>query len=209
MIKKSIHQIKTLGLENDQEAKHLLTTACHHVDKVMKRRNWTVPLVEEFIPEDAELQGLNENHGGSISIRLRRSKDLNSFYHYEHIVGTLLHELVHIEHGPHNKIFYKLLDQITNECENDGMPTSDSSNFFPPDGGKKLNDHRHNPSITDARQLAFKAVEKRILLSNLMLPTGGKRLGSSASNIKTNLTPKEAVALATIRRIDKINLTDN
>eukprot|EP00042_Codosiga_hollandica_P024679 m.105271 g.105271 ORF g.105271 m.105271 type:complete len:171 (+) comp51639_c0_seq4:354-866(+) len=33
------------------------------------------------------------------------------------VVGTLLHELSHIIHGPHAAPFYKLLDEITGECE--------------------------------------------------------------------------------------------
>jgi hypothetical protein len=29
------------------------------------------------------------------------------------VLGTMLHELCHNEHGPHNAAFYKLLDEIT------------------------------------------------------------------------------------------------
>jgi len=30
---------------------------------------------------------------------------------------VMLHELCHNEIGPHNKLFFKLLDEITLECE--------------------------------------------------------------------------------------------
>lgn len=62
-------------------------------------------------------QGLNINGGGGrtseIKIRLRPHKSGSSFFPYEHLIGTMLHELVHNVQGPHNAVFYKLLDEIT------------------------------------------------------------------------------------------------
>ncbi len=62
-------------------------------------------------------QGLNINGGGGrtseIKIRLRPHKSNSSFFPYEHLIGTMLHELVHNVQGPHNAVFYKLLDEIT------------------------------------------------------------------------------------------------
>ncbi len=62
-------------------------------------------------------QGLNTNGGGGrtseIKIRLRPHKSDSSFFPYEHLIGTMLHELVHNVQGPHNAVFYKLLDEIT------------------------------------------------------------------------------------------------
>ncbi len=62
-------------------------------------------------------QGLNINGGGGrtseIKIRLRPHKSDSSFFPYEHLIGTMLHELVHNVQGPHNAVFYKLLDEIT------------------------------------------------------------------------------------------------
>lgn len=37
--------------------------------------------------------------------------------HYESILGTMLHELAHIVRGPHDAVFYKLLDELKAECE--------------------------------------------------------------------------------------------
>lgn len=40
-----------------------------------------------------------------------------SFYPYENLLHTMLHELVHMEIGPHSAEFYKMLDQLRDECE--------------------------------------------------------------------------------------------
>ncbi len=46
-------------------------------------------------------------------VRLRRHNHESEFYPYEDVLGTLLHELTHNVHGPHDAKFYKLLDEIT------------------------------------------------------------------------------------------------
>ena len=33
-------------------------------------------------------------------------------HRYNDVLGTVLHELVHIEIGPHNAKFYKMLDEL-------------------------------------------------------------------------------------------------
>jgi hypothetical protein len=45
-------------------------------------------------------------------LRLRESGSGGSFLSYDFILGTMLHELVHNVHGPHNATFYALLDKI-------------------------------------------------------------------------------------------------
>ncbi len=61
-------------------------------------------------------QGLNIGGGGGttkeIKLRLRESGSSASFLSYDFILGTMLHELVHNVHGPHNATFYALLDKI-------------------------------------------------------------------------------------------------
>ena len=39
------------------------------------------------------------------------------WFDYEHVVLVMLHELCHNDIGPHNKQFFALLDEITQECE--------------------------------------------------------------------------------------------
>lgn len=72
-------------------------------------------LLTEFYPKDAKLLGLNVNGGQRVCVRLRAAGSEGHFLPYEAILGTLLHELVHIVHGPHKAPFYKLLDEITGE----------------------------------------------------------------------------------------------
>lgn len=52
--------------------------------------------------------------GRKIQVRLRRGTD-NSFYEFNHVLGTLLHELVHIEISAHSAAFYKMLDVLWEE----------------------------------------------------------------------------------------------
>lgn len=47
-----------------------------------------------------------------MKLRLRRPNNEWDFFPYDHILNTMLHELCHNEHGPHNADFYKLLDEL-------------------------------------------------------------------------------------------------
>lgn len=64
-------------------------------------------------PRNPSLLGLNIGAGQEIRIRLRKPGRESEFLPYEALVGTMLHELTHNEHGPHDAKFYKLLDEIT------------------------------------------------------------------------------------------------
>lgn len=192
-----IQRIQTLKLENDGEAQKLLKRACVHVKPIMQRRQWKVPLVMEFTPTDPKLQGLNENKGQVISIRLRHHDDLSKFHNYEHILSTLLHELTHIEHGPHNKTFYKLLDQLKEEAKRDGTPDPLITGE-----GRKLNNQRVNPFHSSIRDNVLRAAEKRrqtsIIMSNKPRRLGGY---SATSNLRS-LSPRRAAAMAALKRFE-------
>jgi hypothetical protein len=41
----------------------------------------------------------------------------SSFYPYEALLETFLHELTHMVHGPHNQAFYRYFDQLKEEME--------------------------------------------------------------------------------------------
>ena len=90
---------------------------------VMAQRGWLVPTLVEFLPRNQSLLGINVNSGQRIKVRLRSTHG-GGFLPFVNILGTLLHELVHNEIGPHNERFYKLLDTLWTEVE--ALPGYDS-----------------------------------------------------------------------------------
>lgn len=201
-----IGQIQTLKKDKwDDQVKCLLLKACRHVEPVMKRRNWKVHIVKEFLPKSHNLQGLNENRGETISIRVRQTGigGESDFHSYEYIVGTLLHELVHIEIGPHNKAFHKVLDEIQTECEQLPVPNDNNLNKNGRSAigtGHKLSNTTINPiNPQEAKRRALASAEKRRQLSSIMM-TKPQKLGGSNLNNYQQLTPQEAVRLATLLR---------
>jgi len=48
-------------------------------------------------------------------VRPKRAPE--SFLPYEALLETLLHELTHMVHGPHNQAFYRYLDELKQEME--------------------------------------------------------------------------------------------
>lgn len=63
-------------------------------------------------PQNPSLLGLNIDGGREIRIRLRRHRSDPQLFAYEETLGTMLHELTHIQCGPHDAAFYKLLDEL-------------------------------------------------------------------------------------------------
>lgn len=63
-------------------------------------------------PPNPSLLGLNIGGGAEIKLRLRRQNNEWDFFPYNQILDTMLHELCHNEHGPHNSDFYNLWDEI-------------------------------------------------------------------------------------------------
>lgn len=67
-------------------------------------------------PNNPALLGLNVGGGVQIKLRLRRPNRDWDFFPYDQILDTMLHELCHNEHGPHNASFYKLWDELRKVC---------------------------------------------------------------------------------------------
>lgn len=191
-------EIKVLSkLSRADEAKQILEKVCWQVQPIMKKRRWRVPLVVEFLPRSANLLGLNTNAGEQISIRVRRTQD-GDFFPFEDLLGTMLHELVHNEIGPHNAKFYAMLDELQKECD-DLMDrgVGGSGAGFDLDG-VKLSSEAHNPtSLRDARLKALSAAEERLKKQKL-IGTGG-RLGGRAP--PKDRTPGQMAAEAAMRRL--------
>eukprot|EP00596_Hydrurales_sp_CCMP1899_P010040 CAMPEP_0119040008 /NCGR_PEP_ID=MMETSP1177-20130426/9810_1 /TAXON_ID=2985 /ORGANISM="Ochromonas sp, Strain CCMP1899" /LENGTH=570 /DNA_ID=CAMNT_0007004643 /DNA_START=83 /DNA_END=1795 /DNA_ORIENTATION=+ len=104
-------------MNKSDEAKKLLDRLANICGPVMAKRNWRVKCLKEFYPKNAGLLGLNANRGVSIFIRLRPPHDKDSFYPWDHILGTMVHELTHNTVGSHSAEFYKLMDQVHDEVE--------------------------------------------------------------------------------------------
>jgi DNA-dependent metalloprotease WSS1 len=91
-----VHEIVPLRA-GDEVARALLQRVADTVTPLMMRRGWSVGRLEEFSPRSSALLGLNEGRGARIKLRLRapgRDADLLAWHH---VLGTMLHELVHIE----------------------------------------------------------------------------------------------------------------
>ncbi|ODV89862.1 hypothetical protein CANCADRAFT_12197, partial [Tortispora caseinolytica NRRL Y-17796] len=147
------------------------------VKPIMQARSLKIRTLAEFYPKDKRLLGLNVNRGAKILVRLRTPDDPRTFFPFEHCLGTLLHELVHNTHGPHNELFYKQLDQLWNEYEalQDKGYTGDG--FY--SQGQRLgrSGKLANRSVP-LRDLVLKAAENR--MKTLSLSTGsGQKLGGS------------------------------
>lgn len=187
-----VWEIKTLGKHRDEEARKLLERASQDVVPIMRKRRWKVLLLSEFSPQNPSLLGLNIGGGREIRIRLRRHNNDNSFFSYEHVLGTMLHELTHNQCGPHDAKFYKLLDEITKECE-DLLAGSFSAN------GRRMGDSHGPTSQKGRRDAAAMAAEKRAQMNRIM-PSGGRRLGGD-KEISNALSPIQAAAMAAERRL--------
>ncbi|RKP00251.1 hypothetical protein CXG81DRAFT_13450, partial [Caulochytrium protostelioides] len=99
------------------DAYALLRNASVRVQPLMRARGWHVPILQEMFPRAANLLGLNYNRGAKILLRLRHPHDKRQFLPLDDVVGTLLHELTHIVHGPHAAPFYALLDELRREYD--------------------------------------------------------------------------------------------
>ncbi|KAL9272931.1 DNA-dependent metalloprotease WSS1-like protein, partial [Drosera capensis] len=63
-------------------------------------------------PNNPSLLGLNVGGGVQVKLRLRRPNREWDFIPYNQVLDTMLHELCHNAHGPHNASFYQLWDEL-------------------------------------------------------------------------------------------------
>ncbi|SCU85444.1 LADA_0D07536g1_1 [Lachancea dasiensis] len=98
---------------NREYAAAMLKEVAHLVSLLMRENGMKVGELVEFYPRDGRLLGMNVNRGAKIMLRLREAHDENRFLSREQVMGTMLHELVHNECGPHNAAFYQRLDVLT------------------------------------------------------------------------------------------------
>ncbi|KAE8679158.1 Zinc ion binding isoform 2 [Hibiscus syriacus] len=195
-----VWEIKTLKRKpGEEEAKKFLQKIAKQVQPIMCKHKWRVKLLSEFCPNNPRLLGLNVGGGIHVKLRLRRPNRDWDFYPFDQVLDTMLHELCHNVHGPHNSSFYKLWDELRKECEelmSKGI-TGTGEGFDLP--GRRLGGFSRQPPLSSLRQTALAAAENRARLGSL-LPSGPKRLGGD-STIKNALSPVQAAAMAAERRL--------
>ncbi|EIE22816.1 WLM-domain-containing protein [Coccomyxa subellipsoidea C-169] len=183
-----------ISQKDSSKAKELLERVAKQVQPVMRKHSWSVPLLSELYSCNSRVWGLNIGGGGGttkeIKLRLRESGSSASFLSYDFILGTMLHELVHNVHGPHNATFYALLDKINDELDEfiaKGI-TGTGEGFDAPSMGRlgAGGFGGHNPSPALLRNKMLQAAEARARTGNLM-QKGPHRLGG----ISQNLTPQQ------------------
>ncbi|KAG6009162.1 hypothetical protein E4U21_003232 [Claviceps maximensis] len=163
------------------------------VKPIMRARGWKVGQLAEFYPEQANLLGLNVNRGMKICLRLRYPGDRNQFMPTENVVDTMLHELAHIVHGPHNQQFHALWDQLRDECQGLMMKGYTGEGFLGQGqrlGGARMPDR-------EIRRVAREAAEKRRGQSALA-GGSGRRLGGTAPRPGQDI--RQTIATAVERR---------
>ncbi|CAK7324522.1 unnamed protein product [Dovyalis caffra] len=177
----------------------MLDKIAKQVQPIMRRHKWRVKLLSEFCPNNRSLLGLNVGGGVHVKLRLRRPNRDWDFFPFDQVLDTMLHELCHNVHGPHNANFYKLWDELRKECEeliSKGI-TGTGEGFDLQ--GKRLGGFSRQPALSSLRKTALAAAEKRAKLGSI-LPSQPKRLGGDSA-IMVALSPIQAAAMAAERRL--------
>lgn len=194
-----VWEIKALEKPGEEEAKEMLEKIAKQVQPIMRKRKWRVKLLSEFCPSNPAVLGLNIGGGEHVKLRLRRPNRDWDFFPFDQVLDTMLHELCHNVHGPHDANFYKLWDELRKECEellSKGI-TGTGEGFDLP--GRRLGGFSRQLPLSSLRKTALDAAEKRAKLGS-MLPSGPKRLGGD-STIMGALSPIQAAAMAAERRL--------
>ncbi|ESQ29872.1 hypothetical protein EUTSA_v100115890mg, partial [Eutrema salsugineum] len=153
-----VWEIKALKKKpREDEARNILDKVAKQVQPIMVRRKWRVKLLSEFCPKNPRLLGVNVNRGVQVKLRLRKVNHEGDFLSYHEILDTMLHELCHNAHAPHNASFYKLWDELRKECEElmtKGI-TGTGQGFDVP--GKRLGGFSRQPPLSSLRATAASA----------------------------------------------------
>ncbi|KAI3391641.1 hypothetical protein diail_7009 [Diaporthe ilicicola] len=146
------------NLPRQDDALRTLQKIASLVKPIMRARGWKVSQLSEFYPDQHNLLGLNVNRGQKILLRLRYPGDRTQFLPIEQVTDTMLHELCHIVHGPHDGKFHALWDQLRDEHEGLVMKGYTGEGFL--GTGHKLGGGGRVP-MQEARRLARAAAEQR------------------------------------------------
>lgn len=111
--------------DNKDYALDILHDLAKAVGPIMHEYNFKIGMLCEMYPKNPLLLGLNVNKGQKILIRLRPPYAEHAFYPMSDLVGTMLHELAHNVHGPHDAKFYAFLDELRTRFERGDFAASD------------------------------------------------------------------------------------
>ncbi|KAI1740260.1 WLM-domain-containing protein [Xylaria scruposa] len=154
------------------DALHTLKKVASLVKPLMRARGWRVGELTEFYPNQPNLLGLNVDRGKRICLRLRYPGDRNQFLPLEQVADTMLHELAHNVHGPHDAKFHALWNQLRDEHLSLTLKGYTGEGFL--SEGHRLGG-RAMP-MDEARRLARISAERRRTLN----AGSGQRLGGTA-----------------------------
>ena len=155
-------------------------------------RLWAPVLACAASPPSLSLQGYNRNSGELIALRLRSHQNSNNLLSWEHVLGTMLHELSHIVFGPHDKNFYRLLDELSQECDELQMRGITGLGPFECEGFRSGGLSR---SALEMKELMLNKALQRQKISSLM---GSGRLGGAV--VPPGRSVRELAAEAAERR---------
>ncbi|KAL6248986.1 hypothetical protein RBB50_004049 [Rhinocladiella similis] len=174
-----------------REALQMLQKIASMVKPIMRQRNWRVGVLTEFYPRESNLLGLNVNGGEKICLRLRHAGDDTQFLPFESVLDTMLHELCHIVHGPHNQAFNALWDKLRDEHEALLRKGYTGEGFL--GKGNRLGGRRI--PMSEIKRQARAAAERRRELSK----GSGQRLGGQG--IVRGQNAREIIAAAAEKRL--------
>ncbi|KAF3934812.1 hypothetical protein ABW20_dc0110548 [Dactylellina cionopaga] len=135
------------------------------VKPIMRKHSFRIAKLAEFYPEmETNLLGLNTSFPGSsnlpiIQLRLRQPYDSRVFLPYESVVQTMLHELTHCVHGPHDDKFWAMFRSLQGELETLRYTGYTGEGFL--GDGKSLGDVPRGLGQLEAKKRAREAAEKR------------------------------------------------
>ncbi|KAL9007542.1 MAG: hypothetical protein Q9173_007214 [Seirophora scorigena] len=178
----------------EAEALQTLRKVASLVKPIMRQRGWRVGILTEFFPPEQNLLGLNWNRGQKICLRLRYPGDERQFLPLEQVVDTMLHELCHNVHGPHNEAFHSLWNQLRDEHEALLRKGYTGEGFL--SEGRKLGGSAERIPVHEAQRRARAAAEKRRTLT----AGSGQKLGGAG--VLRGQDMRKVIADAAQRRID-------
>lgn len=168
------------------------------VSPILRSQNIRIGTLSEFYPTNEGLLGINVNHGQKVCLRLRHPKDNTRFLDLESCIGTMLHEMCHNKHGPHDEKFFSYLKVLN--AEFDTLMTNGYTGEGFNSEGHRLGIGTTDSSFRTTRKKALASAVKRQKYNGLVGTT--TRLGGSRC---AQLSPKQLMLLAAERRRETAN----